>query len=41
MYGQQRMTQVHHKNDDGRHHEAEENQDVDIPGKKYEGEGNK
>ena len=30
MHGQQRMTQVHRKKDDGRQPEAEENQGVDI-----------
>jgi len=30
MHGQQRMTQVYRKKDDGRQPEAEENQSVDI-----------
>jgi hypothetical protein len=30
MHGQQRMTQVHRKKDDGRQPEAEENQGVDT-----------
>ena len=34
MHGQQRMTQVHRKKDDGRQPEAEKNQGVDIIGTK-------
>ena len=32
MHGQQRMTQVHRKKDDGRQPETKENQGVDIIG---------
>ena len=40
MHGQQGMTQVHRKKNDGRQPEAEENQGVDIIGaKKSKGKG--